>query len=199
MVNYQQGKIYKIVCNITGLVYIGSTCEMYLSKRLSKHVSTYKQYLNGKYPYVSSFEIIKNENYAIILIEYCHCNNSDELRMRERFHVESQECVNIFKPIQFIKDVRDYQKQFREKNKEKDKLRFKKYRDENKQTIHKYYTENIEKINIQRKKYHAENREKINIRMRENYHANKESINFKRREKRRLESLYLEQLKYYNL
>ena len=34
---YQEGKIYKIVCNITGEVYYGSTIEKYLSSRLAKH------------------------------------------------------------------------------------------------------------------------------------------------------------------
>ena len=28
MVNYQEGKIYKIVCNKTGLVFTGSTTEL---------------------------------------------------------------------------------------------------------------------------------------------------------------------------
>jgi len=35
--DYSQGKIYKIVCNITNEVYFGSTKEKYLSRRLSRH------------------------------------------------------------------------------------------------------------------------------------------------------------------
>jgi hypothetical protein len=27
MVNYKLGKIYRLECNVTGLVYVGSTCE----------------------------------------------------------------------------------------------------------------------------------------------------------------------------
>jgi hypothetical protein len=38
MVNYELAKIYKIVCNKTGMVYIGSTCQRLLSQRLSGHV-----------------------------------------------------------------------------------------------------------------------------------------------------------------
>ena len=49
MVNYQQGKIYKIVCNMTGMVYVGSTCEQRLSQRLARHVLNYKKFLNAKY------------------------------------------------------------------------------------------------------------------------------------------------------
>ena len=41
MVNYQNGKIYRIVCNTTDEVYIGSTV-ITLSKRLAKHNSDYR-------------------------------------------------------------------------------------------------------------------------------------------------------------
>ena len=47
MVNYQIGKIYKIVCNITDECYIGSTCEPTLAMRLSKHVACYKRWKSG--------------------------------------------------------------------------------------------------------------------------------------------------------
>ena len=42
MVNYQQGKIYKIVDKTNNNIYIGSTAEKYLSKRLQKHIAHYK-------------------------------------------------------------------------------------------------------------------------------------------------------------
>ena len=45
MVNYQLGKIYKIVCNITDECYVGSTCQPTLAHRLTKHVSAYKRFL----------------------------------------------------------------------------------------------------------------------------------------------------------
>jgi hypothetical protein len=38
MPNYANGKIYKIVCNITGEQYIGATTQK-LSQRLTCHVS----------------------------------------------------------------------------------------------------------------------------------------------------------------
>ena len=45
--DYSQGKIYKIVCNKTGLVYIGSTCKT-LETRLKGHMNDCKRYLNKK-------------------------------------------------------------------------------------------------------------------------------------------------------
>ena len=45
MVDYGNGKVYKIVCNNTGKVYIGSTTQP-LSKRLVAHRLDYKKYIN---------------------------------------------------------------------------------------------------------------------------------------------------------
>ena len=63
MVNYENGKIYKLVCNKTGLVYVGSTCQRLLCKRLSGHVADYKRWGKGKFRYVTSFNIIENDDY----------------------------------------------------------------------------------------------------------------------------------------
>ena len=52
MPDYQLGKIYKIECNVTGKVYIGSTCEPILARRLAGHIKSYKRYLNGKFHYL---------------------------------------------------------------------------------------------------------------------------------------------------
>ena len=56
MTNYKQAKIYKIVCNKTGLVYVGDTCKLLLCQRLTKHVSDYKRYLNGKTNFITSLK-----------------------------------------------------------------------------------------------------------------------------------------------
>ena len=44
MPNYQDGKIYKIVFNITDECYIGSTCEPTVARRLAGHVKSYIEY-----------------------------------------------------------------------------------------------------------------------------------------------------------
>jgi hypothetical protein len=46
--NYQNGKIYRIDCLSTGEVYIGSTCQPTLAKRLAEHVSSFKHWKEGK-------------------------------------------------------------------------------------------------------------------------------------------------------
>jgi hypothetical protein len=64
MVNYQNGKIYKIVSG--DLIYIGSTCEPTLARRLAKHKINYKSYLNCKYHFTTSFNVIRNNDYKIV-------------------------------------------------------------------------------------------------------------------------------------
>lgn len=140
MVNYNLGKIYKIKCNITGQIYIGSTCEKTLSRRLSGHVRNYKDYLNGKYNNVSSFKIIENGDYYIVLLESVNCENNDELKARERFHIENNICVNKVIPGRTLKE-------YYQDNKEK----FKEYRDANKEKIKEYRQTNIEKIKDRQK------------------------------------------------
>jgi len=99
MNKYKRGKIYKIIDNTTDKIYIGSTCEPTLARRLSGHVRNYKSYLNGKIRYVSSFDILANSDYDIVLIELCPCQTKDELLARERYHSDTFDCVNRCRPI----------------------------------------------------------------------------------------------------
>ena len=119
MPNYQLGKIYKIVCNITGKQYVGSTCEPTLARRLVKHKSYYKDYLAGKFANLSSFEVLKNESYYIILIENWPCNNKDELLQRERYWTNNIECVNKVKNQGILLQLgsKNYKKQYRQTEK----------------------------------------------------------------------------------
>jgi hypothetical protein len=66
MPDYQKSKIYRLVCNITGKQYIGSTVST-LSKRKGQHKDKFKSWKEGKYHYVSSFEVIENNDFDIVL------------------------------------------------------------------------------------------------------------------------------------
>ena len=95
MPDYQLGKIYKIECNVTGKVYIGSTCEPTLARRLASHVGHYRCYLKGTfYNFISSFKIFENGNYCIVLLEKYPCDTKDELLARERHWCNELECIN---------------------------------------------------------------------------------------------------------
>ena len=120
MVNYNNSKIYKIVSSQTDKVYVGSTTKNRLSQRRAKHREDYRRYLNKKYHYITSFDIVKYDDAEIILIEAFPCETKDELHKRERYWIENtNNCVNKYVPTRT-------QKEYREKNKEK----IKEYRNE---------------------------------------------------------------------
>ena len=78
-----KGIIYKITSPNTDKVYIGSTACKYLCQRKSKHLDDYKQFLNGKRHYKSSYEVIKYGEPVFDLLEIVECNELQELRQRE--------------------------------------------------------------------------------------------------------------------
>ena len=124
MVNYQLGKIYKIVDNTNGNVYVGSTCEPTLAKRLANHVSTYKRFLRTGKNRMTSYDILKNENYEIVLIEIFPCSSKDELHAREKYFIESLQCVNKILPIRFLDDDDTENGQISDKIDEERKLNY---------------------------------------------------------------------------
>jgi group I intron endonuclease len=94
MCDYSTSKIYKIICNDTNEVYVGSTIES-LQRRLSRHVSDAKH----KTRLCTSSEIINRGNFRIELIEDFPCENKHQLLHRERFYIEHLNCVNKCIPI----------------------------------------------------------------------------------------------------
>ena len=124
MVNYQQAKIYKIECNISKKIYIGSTCKKTLAERMSQHRASYKSYLKGNYHYVSSFDIIKDGDYDIILIESFPCDSKDELYAKERYWTNELDCVNRYKNQGLFNELgkdlyfKEYKKEYYDNNKD---------------------------------------------------------------------------------
>jgi len=117
MDKYQRGKVYAIVCNKTGRRYVGSTCEPKLARRLVEHVACFNYWIKNsndtnKTRYKSSFDIIKDGDYFIILLESYPCNSRDELRMCEQKHIDLCECVNKVKAFQSAEERLKYLKQY---------------------------------------------------------------------------------------
>jgi mRNA degradation ribonuclease J1/J2 len=132
MDKYQRGKVYAIICNKTGRRYIGSTVETNLARRLSKHVSDFNRWKKGIAYFSSSFEIIKDENYYIILLESYPCNSKDELRMCEQKHIDLCECLNKRKSFQSDEELIEYNKQY-----------YKQYREQNRAKINAKQNERV--------------------------------------------------------
>ena len=169
---YQRGKIYKIVCNLTGLIYVGSTIEKTLAYRLHGHKSDYNHSLKNNLNWnKTSFQILQNDDYDIVLIELFPCNSKDELHKRERYFIESLTCVNKVIPS------RTYEER---KGDEKSKEINKQYYLKNKETIDEYqkqYRQDHKEETVEYKKEHyLKNKAKIDEKNTQYYEANKQRI-----------------------
>jgi hypothetical protein len=130
MVNYGNGKIYKIISDQTDKIYIGSTTKKYLSQRMDKHRSDYILFSQKQYGhYITAYEITKYDDAEIVLLESCPCKNKDELKQRERFYIEKNKGICVNKNIPG-RGQKEYMKDYIEKNKRRikneNKIRYKK-------------------------------------------------------------------------
>jgi len=130
MPNYNNSKIYRIVCNITGENYYGSTTET-LAQRMGSHRKATKR--NKK---TTANQIIDRGNYDIILVEEYPCDNKEQLHKRERYYIEKNKCINHNIPSRTIKE-------YYQANKEKRLQQFEKYRQDNQEQIKEQRTKKV--------------------------------------------------------
>ena len=166
MNKYQEGKIYKI--NGGDKVYVGSTTQT-LNERFSKHKSNYSQFQKEKYGKCMVFDIFEEvgvKECSIVLVEDFSCSSKRELEERERYWIQTLDCVNKYIPTrterQYYQDNRDarleYQRQYQDDNKE-DYLKYQKeYRDTHKQeradAMKEYREANAEELKQNKKEYY---------------------------------------------
>ena len=150
---YDNGKIYKLIDNTNGNIYIGSTIQP-LYKRKSQHKED-RNKCRSKF-------IIDNGDYDIILIEKYPCESKEELEARERYYIESIDCINknipgrssvewyqdnkeriLEKSKNKIKtdDRKDYEKDYSLKNKDIKREYDEQYRKDKKEEKQKYFRE----------------------------------------------------------
>ena len=161
MVNYQNGKIYKITNSNTNDIYVGSTTDD-LSKRLHQHkIAT---------AFCSSKNILNGNDVKIELIALYPCNSKEELTLEEAKYIRELECVNINIPHRSVKErnskyYQDNKEEITKKNKiyvennlEKTKQYRQEYRDNHKEEAKNYNetyrTENREELFKKKKEYY---------------------------------------------
>ena len=187
---YKNGKIYQIVCNITGEVYIGST-KAYLTERMSKHLKE-----NNMFDCVSK-RIIDRGDYTPSLIENYPCRNKSELRWRERYYTETMKCININRPIITEEERKQLKHDSYERNKIKNaplvlarerlpenRAKQKAWRDGRKEqkriTDMEYRANNVEKIAAGKAKWQQDNKERCAEVSKEYRENNAEAIKLKK-------------------
>jgi len=162
---YLNGKIYKIIDNTNANIYIGSTCTS-LKERLISHLVNYKSYIkkDSKGKVTTAFDIIKNNDYRIELIENFPCKSKQELLRKEREYIENNKCINIARPIT------TYQEKLNQK----------------KEWAKKKYIDDKDKILERNKIYYEANKDKLNEKIQCNICSSTISKNYLAQHKRSL-------------
>jgi len=166
---FQLGKIYSIQAPGIQGVYIGSTTEPTLARRMAGHRTSMAKYRRGAGSYITSFQILESPNAFIRLIEDFPCNSKDNLLAREQHFINiTENVVNKYKAFTGL-TPEEYHKQYNIQ-----------YYDANKQQItehnKQYYDANKEQIQEHHKQYYDANKEQIQEHHKQYYEANKEQI-----------------------
>lgn len=171
MVNYANGKVYKIEPTVEheeGDVYYGSTTKQYLSQRFDEHRSKFKK-MNLSCSSKILFEKYGVNNCVIVLLELVDAKTNDELKAVEAKYILKNACVNKQVPLrtkqQYQIDnadvIREKIKQYQIDNAGKINEYQKQYQIDNaeqiKETKKEYNIKNADVIREQKKQYRIEN------------------------------------------
>tara|TARA_R110000803_G_scaffold86501_1_gene152935 strand:- start:131 stop:739 length:609 start_codon:yes stop_codon:yes gene_type:complete len=146
-INYNNGKIYKIINPQNEIIYIGSTAQEQLCYRFSTH----KHRGNGN---------------KIILLENYPCNSKQELVKKEQEFIEQYDnLLNQVRAFNSEEYHKEYTKEYRENTKNKISQYKKEYNKKNKDKIFEkvkvYRENNKDKIAEKKKVYYENNKDEI--------------------------------------
>jgi len=168
MVNYSNGRIYKLVNDVDDKIYVGST-SLRLSIRKCHHKKAAKRKPNIRvYKHLNE---VGWDHVNIVLIENYECKTKEQLYARERHWIEElKPGLNNNIPTRTMKEwyqdnkeqILQQKKEYYANNKEQIAQKEKEYRENNKEKLKQYYANNKEKIAQQTKEYRENNKAKLN-------------------------------------
>ena len=151
--------IYKIVCNKTGLVYVGSTART-LKQRVNEHKCMVDRCV--------SRTIIKNGDFEVVELEHFYTKFIFAILLKEQWYQDNIECINDRRAIPSYKQIKKRQTKYRLENQQdiykKHNARYHKNDELRKRIREKqkiYNDGRKEKKAITDKKYREKNREYI--------------------------------------
>jgi hypothetical protein len=178
MVNYSNGKVYKVEpkCDHDeGEVYVGSTAEQYISRRFAQHLDQYRnkdKYMRN-YTVFQLFDKYGTGNCQIVLLEDYPCSSKNELHVREGHYQRELKCVNKVllgrTKSEYFQDHKEkfskLHKAYAEEHKDGIKEYQNQYRIDNRELIlagkKAHYEANKERLAKQNKEYKQNNREMV--------------------------------------
>jgi len=180
---YSRTVIYKITCLDKNIEYsyVGSTTDFTQRKKLHKSSCNNK---NAKTHNLKLYTTIRENggwlNWTMIQIEEYPCNNKREAECREEYwRVELNAQLNMKKAFG-AETKAEYQKIYRDENKdaikEQKKHYYKTNKDEIKEQMKQYREEHKDEIKEQKKHHYETNKNEIKEQMKQYYQTNKEAI-----------------------
>lgn len=155
-IDYSKLVVYKIVCNdlrVTDL-YVGSTTN--IEQRKKQHKSSCCKITSEKYHY-QLYEYIRKfggwQNWSMIIVEKCPCEDSYNARKIERFYYEELNAnLNMVRPLCTEEELKQDAKERKQKEPYKEKAR----------EYSKFYRKNhADEVKEFRKKYQDEHKEEL--------------------------------------
>jgi hypothetical protein len=137
------GIIYKLVSPDSDKFYIGSSRHN-LNLRFSQHKSRYNNYVLGRGKKYTAFEILKNPNCTIELIEEIKCDDKNIILEKEKQYIKDNinNVINKNIPNRSLKE-------YYQDNKQKYKDYYSNNRDDKLKYQNEYYLKNIKKVRYQ--------------------------------------------------
>jgi len=155
------GFIYKLVDNTSGNQYYGSTTQR-VAQRVTGHRWNLKMHDEKR---CTSYNILKNGDWRYETVEKFTYNDKFELRNREQYYIENNECVNKQRAYNSPEYNIQRAKEYREAHKE-----------ESRQYKREYGEAHKEETNQYKKEWYEKQKERILESRKEAYKVNKASL-----------------------
>ena len=168
------GFIYKLVDNTSGNQYYGSTTQR-VAQRVTGHRWNLKMHDEKR---CTSYNILKNGDWRYETVEKFMYNDKFELRNREQYYIENNECVNKQRAYNSPEYNIQRAKEYREAHKEESRQYKREYGEAHKEETNQYkkewYEKQKERILESRKEAYQLNKAPL-----KRYHEKKAEINAK--------------------
>ena len=164
--NYGNGKVYKLISDATDFVYVGSTTQNLLAKRLYEH----KKCAKNEKVKTKVYQVMREvgiESFRIILVKDFPCERKEQLTAEEencRKQINSERLLNTRKcyaNVPYGLPAEEYNAIYYTENAEQVKAKQVQYRSEHVDEIKAYRTEHVDEIKARNALYYAEHVDKI--------------------------------------
>ena len=185
--DYQNGKIYKILNIVDDDCYVGSTTQA-LSKRMSKHRKDMNSDMKKNRLLYTKMRLLGVDSFYIELIEDFPCESVEQLRQREGHFIRDMGTLNH---IIAGRTKKDWTLENHDHKKELDRIRYMNNHEAELAKRQEYREHNKEKISEMKKEHYEENKERILEKQKEYYESNKDVVlernkNYRERNKNKI-------------